>query len=712
MTRWQRRARLVIALFAIAFAVVVARQFRPRTPPAATTPVPRADPVAILESTGGRLERFKLSQQNVNVTYDHQMTYADGSAKLLGVTIVADEKDGEGSFTATAKEGLVKKDVSAVVLNGDVRLVSAEIRARTEHATFDKSDNTVRAPGPVTLTEGRTTASGVGMTFDRVRDVLSILDQASVQMTADETGGGTTDITSGNATFDRRARVRRFERNVKMQRGGQTIETDEAVASLNEDGSRIDTVELHGGARITTPKAAAGGLQSLTGRDLTLKYAADGQALEHVIINGDAVIRVAGEAGEAGREIVAAVMDIILAPDGSTPTALIARDNVQLTIPSDAGQPARTIRAATLDGKGEAGRGLTRAVFSGNVQYRERGATVNRAVSAAALDVGLKRGLSSIEDAKFSRGVRFEDGKMLAVAAAGRYDLDKGTLELTGSEPGALVPRVVNEQIAVDAARIDVTLEGPKMKAAASGSDKVKSVMKPAPKGDAEKPAENATKMPSMLKQDQPVNITASALDYDGSTSHAAYTGAAQLWQGDTSIKGETIIIDGKTGDLAATAVTSTTFLEQHDKDKDKDKDGKAKDRVRSVAAAKELKYEDATRRLTYSGDAHMSGPEGEMTAVTIELYLKPSGDELDRAEAYDDVTLREQKRKTTGSRMTYTTADERYVIVGAPVKIVDSCERETTGKTLTFLKATDSIVVDGNQQTRTQTKGGGKCSS
>jgi lipopolysaccharide export system protein LptA len=100
------------------------------------------------------------------------------------------------------------------------------------------------------------------------------------------------------------------------------------------------------------------------------------------------------------------------------------------------------------------------------------------------------------------------------------------------------------------------------------------------------------------------------------------------------------------------------------------------------------------------------------MTAVKIELYLKPSGDELDHAEAYDNVTLREQKRTTTGARMTYTTADERYVIVGAPVKIVDECARETTGRTLTFLKATDSIVVDGNQQTRTQTRGGGKCQS
>ena len=70
-------------------------------------------------------------------------------------------------------------------------------------------------------------------------------------------------------------------------------------------------------------------------------------------------------------------------------------------------------------------------------------------------------------------------------------------------------------------------------------------------------------------------------------------------------------------------------------------------------------------------------------------------------------MTLREQNRKTTGTRLTYTTADERYVVTGAPVTIVDECGRETTGRTLTFFKATDRIVVDGNEQIRTQTKGG-----
>jgi len=325
------------------------------------------------------------------------------------------------------------------------------------------------------------------------------------------------------------------------------------------------------------------------------------------------------------------------------------------------------------------------------------------------LDVGLKPGLSTIEDARFSRNVRFEDGSMFALAAAARYDLDKGTLLLSGSEPGARVPHVVNEQITVDATAVDVTLAGPIVKA----SGNVKSQLQP-PKKAGQKPGENGNdvKMPSMLKQDQAVIVVADSLAYDGAAAKGVYTGAARLAQGDTTIKSDTILVDDKAGDLAASGnVITTTVLEGTKKADGKDAErGKKPDRVPSTATAKDFKYDDAARRLTYTGEAHLNGPEGDMKADKIELYLKPSGDELERAEAYDALTLREQNRTTTGLRLTYTTSDEKYVVTGTPVTIVDQCERETTGKTLTFIKATDSILIDGNQQIRTQTKGGGKC--
>jgi len=211
-----------------------------------------------------------------------------------------------------------------------------------------------------------------------------------------------------------------------------------------------------------------------------------------------------------------------------------------------------------------------------------------------------------------------------------------------------------------------------------------------------------------MLKEDQPVNVTGDAMEYDGAVSKATYTGKAQLWQTDTSIRADTLVIDEKSGDLNGTGNVATSLVQLHDS-----ADRKSKDRSRSVATAGTFSYIDAKRLATYTTSVHMSGPEGDMTAAKIELYLGSSGDEIERAESYDDdnkMTLRETGRKTTGSRLTYFAPEQRYVVVGRPVTVVDECGRETTGRTLIFFRSTDTILVDGNRQIRTQTKGGGNC--
>jgi lipopolysaccharide export system protein LptA len=702
MSRWQRNARLLVAVFGVLFAAFVARQLKPRDTPLASMSVHKVDPGAVVETTGGMLAKHKGSREDVSVKFEKQLVYPNGTSKLMGVTIVTDERNGTRTFTISGKEGRVGNNDSSIALDGEVRLQGSDgMTAATEHATYSDSDGVVRAPGPVAFARGRMRGTGVGMTWDKAKDVLAILEQAVVHVAPDDKGAGAAEIMSGAVAFARRDKFIRFEKFVHIQRGGQTIEANTAVLYLSEDEKRIDTLELHEQTRVATPKAAPGALQSLTGETMNLKYADDGESLQHALVAGNAAIEVAGEAGKAGRQIAAKTIDITLAADGSTPISLIGREAVQLTFPPEAGQGGRTIRSTSLDARGEPGKGLTHAQFSGNVQFREQAGDTGRAANSATLDVGLKPGLSTIEDAKFTRGVRFEQGTMSALAALAHYDPDKGTLALSGSEPGAVVPHVVNDKIVVDAAAIDVTLDGPKVKAAGN----VRSVLKPPPKP---KPGQTAdSKLPSMLKQEQEVTVLGEKLDYDGTTSKGTYTGAARLFQSDTSIKGDTIVIDNKAGNLTASGgVTTTTVLEQTTGKE------KKKERQHSIATAKDLKYDDAERRLTYTGDAHMTGPEGDMTAARIELYLKPSGDELERAEAYENLTLREQSRETKGAKMIYTTADEIYVITGAPVKIVDQCQRETVGRTLTFNKGTDSIVVDGNSQIRTQTKGGnGKCS-
>jgi lipopolysaccharide transport protein LptA len=441
---------------------------------------------------------------------------------------------------------------------------------------------------------------------------------------------------------------------------------------------------------------------------MTLTYSPDGESLQRALIVGDALLQLAGEEGAPGQQIAARTLDVTMAADGLTPTALLGRESVQLTFPAQPGVPARTIQAAQIDAKGDGDRGLTHAAFAGGVQFRERGPQVDRAARSAQLEVAMQPGMTSIDEARFLHAARFEEGTLAAVAAMAKYDTAKGTLELTGSEPGAVTPRAVNDRIAVDATRIDIVLEGPQVKAAGN----VKSTLQPTKTADgaaAPGTAEDTAKLPSMLKQDQPVTVLADNLAYDGTSSLAVYTGGARLFQVDTTIKGDSVTIDEKRGDLAASGhAMSTTIREQVAKDQ-------TKTRAQSTGTANDLKYEDEAHKLTYTGAAHLVGPDGDMSAAIIELYFKPAGDDVERAEGYaapdDKLTLREPTRTTTGARLTYTADKETYVVTGRPATVIDQCSRETIGRTLTFVKSADTIVADGNQQIRTQTKSGaGQC--
>jgi LPS export ABC transporter protein LptC/lipopolysaccharide transport protein LptA len=697
--KWQKVLRLAIAAGAAAFAIVMVVTFRPRAPQTAPPSIGITDPKAVVESSGASTTRFNRDKEDVRIDYQRALTYGDGSTKFDTVTVTTTRSGGK-TFVIRGDQGEVGKDEASMVLAGNVLLTATDgLELNSERATYNENDGLVRAEGPVTFRRGRLNGSGVGLIYDKNRDAVTIQNQVSVQIGAGGEGEGATSVLSQSAYFARQEHLIRFEGGMKADRSGQIIESDLGVAQLTVDEQRLETLELRGHSRITGAPGAAGGLQAMSGRDIDLKYGPDGQTISQATITGDALVRLAGNAGDAGRQIGAAAVDMALADDGSTPTALAARENVEFVLPGEKGT-TRTIRAQTFDGKGEASRGLTGGRFTGDVLYLEQAGTVTRTARSAVLDVALGPGLATIDEARFARSVQFTEGAMQAAAASARYVLNPGSLELTGSEPGRLRPHLVNERLTVDATRIDVVLEGPRVKADGNVASELKPT-KPAP-GDTNS---SGARTPAMFQDDQPVAVTAEHLAYDGVSGQVTYTGNALLWQGDTSIKGASIVLDEKSGDIVAGSaeggvVATTTMLD------DKDADGKVT-RSRSISTARDFRYEEASHKATYIGDAHISGPQGDMTAPRIELYLKPSGDELERAEGYDGITLREKNRKTKGSRMTYYSADERYVVTGTPVVVIDECGRETVGRTLTFFQATDRILVDGNEQMRTQTRSG-----
>ncbi len=715
MATWQQRARIVIAVGAVAFAIVVFATMRRRVPEVVSR-VTSSDPKAVVESSDGFHVGSTGSHRDYSLDYDRQTTYQDGSSKMQNIQVGKDREDGR-HFTMSAREADVSKDASDFAFTGAVQIaVSDGMLIRTEHATFKKVDGMVRAPGPVDITRGRMTGSSKGLTYNDKTELLTLTDHVVLHMAPDDQGAGAMDITGTNVTFDRVGGVIHFDSRMKATHGKQVVEADSAVAHLRADQEHLDSIELRGNSHITGADGGVGGFRSLTGRDVARQYGPDGQSIEHALVTGAAVIQLAGEPGHAGRRISANVVDFTLAPDGSTPTALTAHDNVQLMFPAEAGTPARTINAQLLIGKGDAGHGLTGAHFEGAVDFRERGPSVDRRAKSQSLDAAMGPGLSSIDDAVFERGVRFDDGTMVATAAKARYVLGKGTLDLSGADPALHQPppRLDTTQIGIDAATIGVVIDGPLVKASGSETgpgSTVHSVMKRQTAGgnagsaaDAagKKPAD--TKMPAMLKKDQDVLITAGDLDYNGTLSTATYTGRVVLTQGDTSIKAASMTIDSKNGDLSAAGddagVVATSMIRQ-----ETGLDKKVT-RTRSNATSKSLAYEDASHRLTYTGDAHLADLAGDMTAAKIELYLKTSGDDLDRVEAYDNVVLKEPKRRTTGSRLTYLGAEEQYLVTGTPVHSVDSCGQDTSGKTMTLFRSNERVTVDGADKTRSQVVG------
>jgi lipopolysaccharide export system protein LptA len=391
----------------------------------------------------------------------------------------------------------------------------------------------------------------------------------------------------------------------------------------------------------------------------------------------------------------------------------VARDPnaVRLTLPATEGAPARTIQARSLDARGEPGKGLTAGRFTDAVEFREEagGATAARTVHARALQVALTE--ESVGDATFSGAVSFEEKGLKAGAAELRYAPDAGTLQLNGRDSGG-GPTVADDQITIEAQSIAVTLKDRHMTA----KNTVKTTLRPRQSAD-------NSRIPGLLKQDQPANVNAGAsLEYEGAAGKAVYAGGATLWQGDTSIRADTIVIDQQNGDLTATGnATARLALESGE----------------SVGQAHEIRYQDERRAITYSprpaptpaagaaataatpiAQPHVSGPQGDLKADRLEVFLAQGAGKLDRLEAYDHVTMTidpgtPSRRIASGGRLTYRAAAEQYDMIGtaaAPVKVVDSC-REITGKTLTFYKSADRITVDGNEEIRTETKSNA-CSS
>jgi lipopolysaccharide transport protein LptA len=700
MTAWQRRLRLALALFTAGLAIALVTLLRqgraPAPPPSA---ILRRDANVVAESTAGRSVRLLGAKPDISVEhYDTMTQYADGRTRLTGVVVRVPQRGGR-DFVARADAAEVRGQPpdQDVRLTGAVEITTSDgLSAQTGEAAYDHATGTIDASGAIRFAGRGLAGRAVGLRYEQARDLLTLLDRVVVRRDAGPDGEPSLEVEAGSASFARGDKTLRFHGGVRLVRGGQTMTAAELTAGLDPAGRRLRRLDLHGRSQVEGQPRGNGGLAALRGEDIGLSYADDGRTLQRATVDGGGLVEMAGGPAGGGQRLAGPHIDIGLGPDGAGITSILASGGVTLELPPEASGPARTIQAAVLQASGDPAGGLRAAAFDGHVEYRESWPAGGPARSASSSTLALVLGhdLGRVESARFGGGVTFVQGSLTATAREAQYEPATARLRLSGgdSQPA----QVSEDQVVAGAERIEVHLDGRRF--TAEGSVKTVSRAGTPPRSPG---GGTSARVPGVLDAGQPVRVAAGRLVYDDREGRAEYAGGVALWQDRVAIRADRVVVDQQRGSLLAEGhVVSRMAL-------GRPAAAPAGAQAATTASAERMEYDDDARRLRYTGGARLSGPEGDLAAAGVAVFLRAGSREMERMEADGTVTLRtENGRLASGRRLVYRTEGEQYDLLGQPAGLEDETGK-TTGNSLTFYRSAATIIVDGTAQKRTELQRG-----
>jgi LPS export ABC transporter protein LptC len=227
-----------------------------------------------------------------------------------------------------------------------------------------------------------------------------------------------------------------------------------------------------------------------------------------------------------------------------------------------------------------------------------------------------------------------------------------------------------------------------------------------------------------------PAHISAQTLSGSSTSGHVVYAGHARLWQGESVLDADQIELwrdekklvasghvvavfpqaSGQFGKPLAGATVTTPVTSPVD---------------RKAASSGTTLWNIRAPSLTYRSDegkAHLEGgvtaqsQQGSLESRTLDVFLSsgtfqtgpnvargPS--QLSRALALGVVTVRQGDRMGTSEQAEYTASEGKFVLSGGKPTLTDASSDTTTGHSLTFFVANDTILIDSQEGSRTLTK-------
>jgi lipopolysaccharide export system protein LptA len=233
-------------------------------------------------------------------------------------------------------------------------------------------------------------------------------------------------------------------------------------------------------------------------------------------------------------------------------------------------------------------------------------------------------------------------------------------------------------------------------------------------------------------------HISAQTLTGSTASGHVIYTGHARLWQADSVLQANQIEVWRDEKKLVATGSVVAVFPQASGPDGKTTFAAPAAHAATQGAAAGSAAphgptlWEIHAPMLTYwsdTGKAHLedgvtaNSQEGSMESRTLDVFLTPAPQgtqsvqrsktasapsgarQLDHALALGGVTVRQGDRQGKAEQAEYTAADGKFVLSGGNPIITDASSDTTTGRSLTFFVANDTILIDSQEGSRTLTR-------
>jgi lipopolysaccharide export system protein LptA len=627
-------------------------------------------------------------------------------------------------------EGEVKVDIQGTdQASGKMSDKSLEIV--TKNLSFDRETGEATTPAPVQFSFPEGAGHAIGIVYNSNDAVVRLQKAVEIDLAASEKTSGLPIVATGSSM-----EIRRNDRQVtldgpaKVKQGGRELSAEKIRIELDtEFRAQHAVAEGH-----PTIRTSEGGAEATTSADQMEAFLSPAGWVQRVMAQGNVAGTRSSPAGSA--HFAAAKAEFTMEPQKNLLKGLTARGGVALdsrqgnesrslktdalvvtfargeradqqriagfetlapaTIETKTGEEATELRAKKFVAQFNAAGKLEKLLGHSGVQVRRqfgKGAPQVSTAAELAATFGASGEWATLDE---EGNVQFKQADRQAAAARARIVRETDMISLDGS------PVLIDSQSRTTASSVKINQKSGEL--AAMGGVATTYL---------------TAGHDSVDLGSGPAHISADSLSGSTTSGHVFYRGHARLWQGESVVDAEEIEVWRDEKKMQATGHVVAVFQQEASQFPG------PTTKTRSQTEGPTLWHITAPT-LTYwndQGKAHLEGgvtassQQGQLVSRTLDVFIENTPNQavagkaaaghgqLTRALAKGAVVVRQADRRGTGEQADYTAADGKFVLSGGLPTLTDATGDTTNGPSLTFFVASDTILVDSQEGSRTLTK-------